>query len=131
MLLVVVSFGLRISELLGLKWQDVDWLGKTIRIERGVVKQIVDDVKTNCSARTMVCADELLEVLNRWKQTTQFSAPDDWIFASPSKLVVCRLGIATSGRPLVMPQNWLALGISALTRSGTLTEVGLILWALR
>jgi integrase len=86
MLLLAVSFGLRISELLGLKWQDVDWLGKTIRIERGVVKQIVDDVKTNCSARTMCCADELLEVLKVWKQTTQFSAPEDWIFASPAKL---------------------------------------------
>jgi integrase len=41
MLLVAVSFGLRISELLGLKWKDVDWLNKTIRIERGVVKQVV------------------------------------------------------------------------------------------
>lgn len=86
MLLLSVSFGLRISELLGLKWKDVDWLGKTIRIQRGVVKQVVDDVKTNCSARTMVCADELLEVLKQWKQTTQFSANDDWMFASPVKL---------------------------------------------
>jgi integrase len=86
MLLLAVSFGLRISELLGLKWKDVDWLGKTIRLERGVVKQIVDDVKSPYSARTMVCADELLEVLKQWKQTTQFPAPEDWIFASPSKL---------------------------------------------
>jgi integrase len=86
MLLMAVSFGLRISELLGLKWRDVDWLGKTIRIERGVVKQIVDDVKTNCSARTMVCADELLDVLKTWKQVTQFADPDDWMFASPAKL---------------------------------------------
>jgi integrase len=86
MLLVAVGFGLRISELLGLKWGDVDWLGKTIRIERGVVKQIVDDVKTNCSARTMECADELLDILKQWKQVSQFSAPEDWMFASPSKL---------------------------------------------
>jgi integrase len=86
MLLIAVSFVLRISELLGLKWRDVDWLGKTIRIERGVVKQIVDDVKTNCSARTMVCADELLDVLKTWKQVTQFADPDDWMFASPAKL---------------------------------------------
>jgi integrase len=72
-LLLAVSFGLRISEVLGLKSKDVDWLEKTICIERGVVKQIVDGVKSNRSARTMVCADELLEVLNHWKQTTQFS----------------------------------------------------------
>jgi integrase len=86
MLLLAVSFGLRISEVLGFKWKDVDWLGKTIRIERGVVKQIVDDLKSSHSARTMVCADELLDLLKLWKQTTQFSEPDDWMFASPMKL---------------------------------------------
>jgi len=85
-LLLAVSFGLRISEVLGLKWNDVDWLGKTIRIERGVVKQIVDDVKSSCSARTMVCADELLDVLTSWRQTTQFSEAEDWVFASAYKL---------------------------------------------
>src|SRR5207245_689761 len=86
MLLMAVSFGLRISEILGLKWKDVDWLDKTIRIERGVVKQVVDDVKSSNSARTMVIADDLLEVLKQWRQTTQFSASDDWIFASSVKL---------------------------------------------
>ena len=86
MLLLAVSFGLRISEVLGLKWKDVDWLGKTIRIERGVVKQIVDDVKSGNSARAMVIADDLLDVLKQWRQTTQFSAAEDWIFASAAKL---------------------------------------------
>ena len=57
MLLLAVSFGLRISEVLGLKWKDIDWLAKTIRIERGVVKQIVDDVKSSYSAGTMLIAD--------------------------------------------------------------------------
>jgi integrase len=28
----------------------------------------------------------LLEVLKTWKQTTQFSAPGDWVFASPTRL---------------------------------------------
>jgi integrase len=86
MLFLAISFGLRISEVLGLKWKDVDWLGKTVRIQRGVVKQIVDDVKSEHSARTMVCADELLELLKVWRQTTQFSDADDWMFASAYKL---------------------------------------------
>jgi integrase len=84
-LLVAVSFGLRTSEVLGLKWKDVDWLGKTVRIERGVVKQIVDDVKSTCSARTKACADALLDVLKQWRQTTQFSEPERLMFASPYK----------------------------------------------
>lgn len=50
MLLIAVSFGLRISEVLGLKWKDVDWLNKTVTIERGAVKQIVGDVKSRGSA---------------------------------------------------------------------------------
>ena len=86
MVLLAVSFGLRVSEVLGLKWQDVNWLEKSIRIERGVVKQIVDEVKSAHSAKTMVIADELLEELKRWRQASQFSEPGDWIFASPVKL---------------------------------------------
>lgn len=34
----------------------------------------------------MMIADDLLEVLKQWKQTTQFSSPNDWMFASPSKI---------------------------------------------
>jgi integrase len=34
----------------------------------------------------MAIADELLDVLKQWKQTTRFSSPEDWIFASPVKL---------------------------------------------
>lgn len=86
LLLLAVSFGLRISEVLGLKWRDVDWLGKTLSIERAVVKQICDEVKSSHSARKMVCADELLEVLKCWRQITQFAASEDWVFASPYKL---------------------------------------------
>jgi integrase len=86
MLLVAVRFGLRISELLGLKWSDVDWLVKTLRVERGVVKGIVGDVKCSHPAKTMAMADELLEVLKLWRQVTQFSGELDWMFASPVKL---------------------------------------------
>ena len=83
---VALSFGLRISEALGLKWRDVDWLNNLLSIERGVVKQIVDDVKTEESARSMSLAPELVEVLLRWKQVSQFTGPEDWIFASPTEL---------------------------------------------
>jgi integrase len=86
MVLVALSFGLRISEVLGLKWGDVDWLGNMLNIERGVVKQVVDSCKTEESARSMAIAPELIEVLSSWKQATQFSEPGDWIFASPVQL---------------------------------------------
>jgi len=86
MVIVTLSSGLRISETRGLQWKDVDWLGKTVTLVRGVVKQDVDDVKTEDSARTMPLADGVIGVLTRWKQVSEFTRPDDWIFASPWKL---------------------------------------------
>ena len=44
--LLCVSFGLRISEALALNWADVDWLNSRLRVERGIVCQVVDDVKS-------------------------------------------------------------------------------------
>lgn len=84
--LVGVSLGLRISETLALKWCDVDWLNGRLTVERGIVMQHVDDVKTEASQQQMNIDSSLLEVLKLWKQTSQFSAPEDWMFASPTKL---------------------------------------------
>ena len=84
--LMCACFGLRISEALALKWTDVDWLNGTLRVERGIVQQVVDDVKTDDSRKILTIAGDLLEILKRWKQTTQFSAPEDWIFASPVQI---------------------------------------------
>lgn len=44
---VCISFGLRISEYLGLKWSDVDWLSSMLTVERGIVRQIVGDGERN------------------------------------------------------------------------------------
>ena len=84
--LMCVCFGLRISEALALKWSDVDWLNRTLRVERGIVQQVVDDVKTDDSRKTLTISDDLLNVLKVWRQATQFSAPEDWVFASPVQL---------------------------------------------
>jgi integrase len=84
--LLCVCFGLRISECLGLKWSDVDWLNGKLNVERGIVCGNVDDVKTINSGRTMSIDAELLAVLKAWKQNTPFPAEDDWVFASPVKI---------------------------------------------
>jgi integrase len=84
--LLSVCLGLRISEALALKWVDVDWLGSQLSVRRGIVNQIVGDVKTQGSAKTFNLAGELLERLKSWRQRSDFSEADDWIFASPFKL---------------------------------------------
>jgi integrase len=86
MALLCCCLGLRISECLALKWSDVDWLTGKLLVERGIVAQQVDDVKTSESRKRMVIADELLTALKTWKQAAQFSAPDDWMFASTAQI---------------------------------------------
>jgi len=86
MALVCVCFGLRISECLALKWHDVDWTGGKLIIERGIVRQHVDDVKTIYSQKQMSINGELLGVLKAGRQMAQFSADEDWVFASPVQL---------------------------------------------
>jgi integrase len=86
MALLCVCLGLRISECLGLRWSDVNWLEGKLRVERGIVCQIVSDVKTTESRKQLSIDSGLLDALKVWRQTTQFAAPDDWMFASPVQL---------------------------------------------
>jgi integrase len=131
--LVCVCFGLRISECLGLNWSDVDWLDGTLRVERSIVRQRVGDVKTIYSGRVMSIDAEMLAVLKAWKQTTQFAAELDWIFASPvqqSNSVAYRSPIPGYGRcsrrPVPEPgsEHW------GHTRSVTAIDLGWTPWEL-
>jgi integrase len=84
--LVCVCFGLRISECLALRWHDVDWLNRTLHVERGIVRQRVDDLKTIYSQRRMSIDKEMLVVLKALRYATEFSLEEDWMFASPVQL---------------------------------------------
>jgi integrase len=84
--LLCVCLGLRISECLALKWSDVDWLNTMLRVERGIVCQNVDDVKSEESRKQLTIDRELLATLQVWKHSTQFGKPENWIFASPVQL---------------------------------------------
>ena len=86
MSLLCICHGLRISETLGLRWCDVDFLQSRISISRGIVQQHVDACKTKGSVRTFALAHDLLARLMAWKQITQFREGDDWIFSSPFQL---------------------------------------------
>jgi integrase len=73
----------------------VDWLNGKLHVQRGIVHQVVDDVKTPESNRAMHIDMAMLGELKNWKQLTQFSGPDDWLFASPVQLG--RLPISYAG----------------------------------
>ena len=86
MAVVCASLGFRISECLALRWSDVDWLRAKICIRSGIVNQNVDDVKTVDSGGPVSISNELLQELEFWKGSSEFSGENDWIFASPLKL---------------------------------------------
>lgn len=95
--LLCVSFGLRISECLALKWSDVDWLNGTLQIVRGIVRQHVGPVKTTESERKMSADPELLATLKNWKHATKFAAESDWMFATRYNWGGCRSATLTYG----------------------------------
>jgi len=84
MILTAMCLGLRVSELLGLQWGDVDWEQSCIRIQRGIVRNRVGEVKTRYSAKAMPMVPEFAEVLKLWRVQTEFKAATDWLWASPA-----------------------------------------------
>jgi integrase len=82
---LAACLGLRWSELAGLQWRDIDWLGEQLILERAVVKQIEGDVKTAHSAKPLPIDPLLLEVLKLHKQRSEFTQPEDSLFASPEQ----------------------------------------------
>jgi integrase len=83
MAIVSVGLGLRWSELAGLRWLDVEWLGGELNLRRAVVMQITGEVKTVHSAKPLRSMLDLLEVLQAHKQRSQYTAATDSVFASP------------------------------------------------
>jgi integrase len=83
MVFLAASTGLRISELLGLKWGDFDFDALEIHLSRAVVDQVVGDMKTEASRKSIPLDAGLAEVLLDWRALSAYRQPEDWLFASP------------------------------------------------
>ena len=77
--------GLRVGELLGLKWEDVDFKKSVIYIRRSIVKQRIGPPKTEASQKPIPMNSELAKALRLWKMKTTYNRPSDWVYASPAK----------------------------------------------
>lgn len=82
---VAVTTGLRVSELLGLKWGDVSFATGEIHLSRGVVRQRVGQMKTEASRRPIPMDEALADVFIRWRKRAPYNQDEDYIFASPDK----------------------------------------------
>lgn len=83
LVLLDVPTGMRVGELLGGQWRDVDFEGKAFKISRSVWHQHIGPVKTEESEKVMPLSDEMVADLKAWREFTAYPADSDWIFASP------------------------------------------------
>ena len=83
MVFLAATTGLRVSELLGLKWDDIHFESKEIQLNRGVVHQVVGDLKTEASRKPLPLDQDLAESLLAWRRASPFNREADWVFASP------------------------------------------------
>ena len=69
---VLATTGLRRGELLGLKWQDIDWEHGTLTVQRNLVwvrgEPVLQEPKTRGSYRTIPLPESTLEVLRGWRK---------------------------------------------------------------
>ncbi len=79
---IAATTGLRISEVLGLKWQDVDFEHLSLSVTRSVVDDVIGKCKTETS-RKPVPLDSIPAVfLQEWRLSSCYATPEDWVFAS-------------------------------------------------
>jgi integrase len=83
--LLGASSGLRVGELLGLKWEDVDFEVLEVNVTRSVVKQKITRCKTEASRKAIPLDAGLAEVLLNWKLQSPYPQSGDWVFASPHR----------------------------------------------
>jgi integrase len=91
LVLTAAMSGLRQSELLGLRWRDVDWTAQRLRVRNTFVRgEHSGDGKSDLStSRSVPMASRLAGDLDVWSRRTVFAADDDLVFAHPQ-----------TGRPL-------------------------------
>jgi len=83
MVFLASTTGLRVSELLALKWHDINFEALEICLNRGVVHQVIGDLKTEASRKPLPLDSDLAQSLLAWRRMSPFNQEDDWVFASP------------------------------------------------
>jgi integrase len=82
MVIVAQCLGLRVSEILALKWQDVDFDNLKMRVTRKVVNGRVSTVKTEYSEDDLPLDQDFSRELLQWKTQCRPSF-EGWLFPAP------------------------------------------------
>ncbi len=84
MVIAIACLGLRVCELLGLQWGDVDFENLTVKIRRSCVEGEVNPTKTEASESALPLDPDLAEVLLAHRSQTKHAAASDFLFAGAS-----------------------------------------------
>jgi integrase len=77
--------GLRVSELLALKWEDIDFDSTKIHLTRAIVCQHVGPLKTAASQKPVPMDLGLAALLLDWRGRCPYNQSTDYVFASAEK----------------------------------------------
>ena len=80
--LLDAATGLRVSELLALRWSDVDFENLELNVTRSIWHQVVGNCKTEASAKPVPMDSYIAEDLLRWRRQSDYASDDDFVFAS-------------------------------------------------
>jgi len=83
MVVIAMCLGLRVSEILALKWSDFDFEEGTLMITRGTVHARIGRVKTDYSEDEMPLHSAFAEILLAWKAQCPASE-EGWVFPNPN-----------------------------------------------
>ena len=76
--------GLRRGELIGLRWEDVDFEQLVLHVRRSVVAMVEGAPKTEASQKDLPLDAQTAESLFAWRQMCPYPGTGDWVFASPA-----------------------------------------------
>ena len=83
MYLAAAMTGMRQGELLALRWRDVDWAARRVRVRRSYVRGEFGPPKSRRSSRSVPLADRLAGELDLLHRETLWRGDDDLVFAHP------------------------------------------------
>ena len=82
MVLVVLSFGLRRSELFALRWRDFDFEHNEVSISRTIYGGKLGECKTKASRATLPMPRSVAIALCIWRNSSPYKRDGDWLFPS-------------------------------------------------